>query len=200
MKFDIPGKPVRAILKIHLNPGEGVILSPESRVVMEGVLVEQMTLDSLNLYRFVAARPDAFLWISHMRHGDIQPVQARGESFLLNRGAYVGHFGSFNLKSSSEEFFIRLEGLGIIWLGDESILEEIVLSQKDEIILEMPNILMIDEKAYMRLEPLVPPSGYTSIVQGKLVRVRGPARLVIRHGKRSTLDIALSMLKGLDGI
>ncbi len=185
MRFDIPGKPVRSILKVILFPGEELHTSPSARVMVEGALPRIQNRGPLIIHSFRAVRSETFLWLSPSHPGDIHPLELRSEGIKIRKNSYVAHFGPMDVNPHREmhpgmgEEWIIAKGLGIVWVSAPGPIEEIRLSPGEEVLVDGDFLLCINQEADMQILPgsmekLVP-----------MYLIKGPARLVVFDSRHS---------------
>ncbi len=185
MRFDIPGKPVRSILKVILFPGEEVHTNPSAKVIMEGALPRIQTRGTLIIHSFRAIRPDTFLWLSPAHPGDIHPLEIRSENMKVRVDSYVAHFGPLDISPHREKGpgqggeWVVIRGLGIVWISAPGPIEEIRLAPGEEVLVDGDFLLCVNAEA----ETHIIPGNMEKMVP--LYIVRGPARLLVFESRHS---------------
>jgi uncharacterized protein (TIGR00266 family) len=152
MKYELTGKPDYALAEVTLEPGESLTAEAGAMVAMSanmqietkakggllGGLKRMVVGESFFTNNFHPEGDAGTIKLAPRAPGDVEVLELKGESYMMQSGAYLAHvgdieidtkFGGFQSFFSGEGFFlIKVSGNGLVFFNSYGGLKKVSIS------------------------------------------------------------------------
>lgn len=205
MRYEIVGEPSYSTLVVELAPGESVVAEAGAFMLMEGdVQVKTRTFggvgksllraifgkQSFFVNEFIAGPKGGRVWLAPRWPGHIKYVPIAGRGIVITDLSYLAHHGNIDqsvvwrglkgLVAEREMFWLKLSGLGGVWITSYGYLVERELKPGEVITVDNLHFVAMDEGMKWRIRKF---GGFKSFLfggEGLVMEVEGPGRIYLQ--------------------
>jgi len=204
MEWSVECKPAYSLLRITLEPGEEVTSEAGAMLLfkgdvdikthtggglVKGLLRGVLGTESIFLNSYIA-RNRSELWLAPATPGDIHYIPLSGETYVVQDSSYLAHHGDVDigvawrgfrgLIAEGEVFWLKLEGIGGVWVNTYGGLEEVKLADGERVTVDNLHFVAMKGDMDWRVRKF---GGWKSFLlggEGFVLEVKGPGKLLIQ--------------------
>jgi len=204
LEWSIEAKPSYSVLKVRIKPGESVSAEPGAMVYMsDGIAVETRAQGGVlrGLLRSVFAGESFFIntfravregevWFAPPLPGDIHYIELKGNSVYVQDTSYLAHHGNIDLSiawrglkgllAEGELLWLKLSGIGGVWVTSYGGIEELRLEPGERVIVDNFHLVAMDDSVKWNIRKFGGLKSFLFGGEGLVVEVIGPGRILVQ--------------------
>lgn len=205
MKWEVEFRPSYSLLKVRLEPGESVTAEPGAMVLYRGSinvrthtgggLLKGLTRallggESIFLNTFTAGSGGGEVWFAPSLPGDIEYYELHGEELIVQDTSYLAHHGDMDigvawrgfrgLLAEGELFWLKVKGVGGVWLSSYGGINRVELGPGESLIVDNFHFVAMTSGMRWRVRKF---GGIKSFIlggEGIVIEVVGPGTVFVQ--------------------
>lgn len=205
MKWEIKFEHSYSLLKVKLDPGESVTAEPGAMVLYKGNinvkthtgggLLKGLTRallggESVFLNTFTASSGGGEVWFAPSLPGDIVYYELHGEELIVQDTSYLAHHGDIDigvawrgfrgLLAEGELFWLKVKGIGGVWLSSYGGIDKVELEPGESLIVDNFHFVAMTSGISWRVRKF---GGIKSFIfggEGIVIEITGPGTVFVQ--------------------